>query len=107
MTRPLTITAVSLAVLALAQALAYVPGNLVETCYKTTSLLAPALGGLVLTALYMPSTRPVVAWAACAACVGVCVWINYFSGLTFLLAAPAGLSVQLATAYLFRKDTHP
>lgn len=105
MSRLPTIACISITVLTMALAVDMVSGNLIELAYKVVNLLAAPLGGIVLTALYLPRTRPAVAWCACMVCVAVVVYVNYLSSLTFLLAAPLGLSVQVGLAYLFGKDT--
>jgi SSS family solute:Na+ symporter len=79
----------------LSQIIGLVEGNLFELCYKVVNLLATPLGGLVLTALFIPHARMRAVWLGCFACLGVVVWVTYFSGITFLLASPIGLGIQL------------
>ena len=87
----------------LSQVIGHVQGNLIELCYKVVNLLVTPLGGLVLTALFLPRAKVVAVWIGCFACLAVVVYVTYFSGITFLLASPMGLAVQLSISFFGRK----
>jgi Na+/proline symporter len=90
------------AVFAFAQIIAIVPGNLVDLCYKVVNLLATPLGGLVLCALLIPRATRAGLLTGTAASMAAVVYVTYLSPFTFLLAAPAGLSVHLISVFLLR-----
>ncbi|KKN80815.1 hypothetical protein LCGC14_0326210 [marine sediment metagenome] len=87
----------------LSQIIGVIEGNLFELCYKVVNLLATPLGGLMLTALFIPRARVRMVWLGCFLCLAVVVYVTYFSGITFLLASPLGLAVQLTAAWAGRK----
>ncbi len=93
---------IALVVLLLSLGIGLVQGNLLELCYKIVNLLATPLGGLVLTALFIPRATKWGAWAGCAASVAIVVWVNYFSPLSFLCASPLALTTQLTIGWAAR-----
>ncbi len=93
---------IGLAVLLVSLGIGLVEGNLLELCYKIVNLLATPLGGLMLVALFIPGATKWGARVGCIASVAVVVWVNYFSPLSFLCAAPLALSTQLLIAFLGR-----
>ena len=86
---------VGIIVFILSQVIGIVEGNLIELCYKVVNLLATPLGGLVLTALFLPRAKVAAVWLGCFGCLAVVVYVTYLSSITFLLASPLGLVVQL------------
>lgn len=97
---PIVTVCLGIGVFGLSQLFGFVEGNLIEMCYKVVNLLATPLGGLVLTALFIPRARVCMVWLGCFACLGVVVWVTYFSPITFLLASPLGLATQLTICFL-------
>lgn len=89
----------------LSQVIGIVEGNLIELCYKVVNLLATPLAGLVLTALFLPRTKVVAVWVGSFACLAVVVYVTYYSPITFLLASPLGLAVQLTITFVSRRKT--
>lgn len=97
--------AIGAGVFAFAQIIAIVPGNLIDLCYKIVNLLATPLGGLMLGALLIPRATRAGLLSGTVASMAAVIWVTYFSPYTFLLAAPAGLSVHLLLVLLLRR-TH-
>lgn len=99
--RPIPATVVlGIIVFILSQVIGLIEGNLIELCYKVVNLLATPLGGLVLTALFIPRAKLVDVWLGCFLCLAVVVYVTYLSPITFLLASPLGLVVQLTISSL-------
>ena len=101
--KALSTFAIGLAVFTLAQLIGYVEGNIVDLCYKVVNLLATPLGGLMLCALLVPRVTRAGLMSGTAASMVAVVWVTYFSPYTFLLAAPAGLSVHVLLVLLLRR----
>ncbi len=90
-------------VFCLSQVIPLVQGNTFELCYKVVNLLQVPLGGLMLSALFMPRATRGGLIAGVVASAAVVIYVNYFSPLSFLVAAPAGLAVSIGCGIFWRK----
>ena len=72
----------------------YVPGNLLELCYKFVNLLVTPLAVLFFIALFVPWATTPGAWAAVVVSTAAAVRIAFHreSGLSFLWIMPASLA---------------
>jgi SSS family solute:Na+ symporter len=84
---------VGIAVIAVSFVTAYVPGNLMELCYKVINLLVTPLASLFLLAMFVRWSTTLGAWAAAAASLVVAIGIAFFEigGLSFIWIMPASL----------------
>ena len=89
-------------VFGLSQAIPLVQGNTFELCYKVVNLLQVPLGGLMLSALFIPRASRRGLLLGTVASAAVVVWVNHFSGLSFLTAAPLGLLCQFLVVFVVR-----
>ncbi|BBO33628.1 hypothetical protein PLANPX_3240 [Lacipirellula parvula] len=84
---------VGIAVIAVSFITAYVPGNLMELCYKVINLLVTPLASLFLLAMFVRWATTLGAWAATATSLAVAVGVAFFEigGLSFIWIMPASL----------------
>lgn len=97
---------VGAAVVVLSTAVCLVEGNLLEIAYKVVNLFVVPLAGLFIMALFVRWSTATGTIVGAASGLAVAVAINYWEeitgepGISFLLAMPAALIVQMAVSMI-------
>jgi SSS family solute:Na+ symporter len=92
-----------LAVIVISLVATYVPGNLLEMCFRVVNLLTAPLFVLFFMAMFVPAATAPATWIAAAASTSAAVGIAFFNllGLSFLWIMPVSLLVGIVTGCLF------
>ena len=90
-------------VVAISLVASYVPGNLLEMCFKVVNLLTAPLFVLFFMAMFVPNATMPATWVAAIASTSAAVGIAYFNlfGLSFLWIMPSALFTGIVAGCLF------
>ncbi len=94
--------AIGIVVVSISLGASYVPGNLLELCFKVVNLITAPLFVLFFMAMFVPNATVPATWAAAVASISVAVGIAYCGlfGLSFIWIMPASLVAGVVVGFL-------